>query len=63
MWRLIEGGVYLKDQNRRKLNHVNLVKFLIKAALEHLRMRCLLGGGVYFTFPFPNAAFIGGRGL
>ena len=26
-------------------------------------MRCLLGGGVNFTFPFSNAAFIGGRRL
>ena len=26
-------------------------------------MRCLLEGGVYFSFPFPNAAFIRGRRL
>ena len=39
------------------------VNFLINGALEHLRMRCLLGGGVYFTFPSQNAAFIGGRRL
>ena len=37
------------------------VNFLINAAFEHLRTRRLLGGDIYFTFPFPNAAFIGGR--
>ena len=28
-----------------------------------IRGRHLLDGGFYFTFPFPNAAFIGGRRL
>ena len=36
------------------------VNFLINAAFEHLRMGRLLGGGVYFIPPFPNAAFIRG---
>ena len=39
------------------------VSFLTNAAFEHLRMRRLLKGGVYFTLSFPNAAFIGGRRL
>ena len=43
------------------------VKFLLNAAVKHLRIRRLLRGqrllegGVYFTFPFPNAVFIGER--
>ena len=36
------------------------VSFLIDAAFEHLRMRDLLVGGIYFNFPFLNAAFIVG---
>ena len=36
------------------------VNFLINAAFDPLRMRRLFGGDVYFTFSFPNAAFIGG---
>ena len=39
------------------------VNFVIDVAFEHLRMRRLLEGGVHFTVPFPNAAFIGGRRL
>ena len=39
-----------------------LVNFLINATFEYLRMQRLLArGDVYFTFPFQNAAFIGGR--
>ena len=39
------------------------MNFLINAAFDHLRMRRLSEGGVYYTFPFPNAAFTGGRRL
>ena len=36
------------------------MNFLINATFEDAGS---IGGGVYFTFPFPNAAFIGGRHL
>ena len=39
------------------------MNFLINAAFEHFRMPRLLKGGVYFMFPFPNAAFIEKRRL
>ena len=47
------------SSNKHRFFRVN---FLINAAFEHLRMRRLLESDVYFTFPFPNAAFIGGGG-
>ena len=31
--------------------------------MAFIRGRRLLEGGVYFTFPFPNVSFIGGRRL
>ena len=42
------------------------LNFLINAAFEDaafIRGQCLLEGVVYFTFPSPNAAFIGVRRL
>ena len=39
------------------------VNFLTNAAFAHLGVRRLLEGGIYFTFPFPNASCIGGRRL
>ena len=39
------------------------MNFLTNAVFEHLRMRRLLEGGVYYTFPFPNGGFIGGQRL
>ena len=46
--------------NKRRFFRVN---FPINAEFKHRRIQRLLGGGVYFTFRFLIAPFIGGRRL